>query len=69
MIIWNRKKYYLSENFIYSKKFLINENEELPTNSLKVKEKEIVTCGFGNNYIQFWETENFINKKIILDLS
>ena len=68
MIIWNRKKYYLSENFIYSKKFLVNENEELPTNSLKVKEKEIVTCGFGNNYIQFWETENFINKKIILDI-
>ena len=63
MIIWSRQKSYLSEKFIYIIKFMVNENENLPTIALKAKEDELVTGGFGNNYIQFWETKNYINKK------
>ena len=65
MIVWKRKRYYLSEEFICSKILVVNENESSVTNALKINEKELVTCGFENNYIQFWDTKNFVNKKRI----
>ena len=69
MIVWNRKRYYLSEEFICSKVILVNENEDCPTNALKINEKELVTCGFKNNYIQFWDIQSFTNKSNIYNIA
>ena len=58
---------FISKIYLYEKNF-VNENEDLPTIALKTKEDELVTGGFGNNYIQFWKTKNYINKKRIIDI-